>query len=70
MSDQEQAIFISYAWKGESEEIVNQIDRANRYRKKKSIIDFHGISPFKLEVTRFSKSQFPSQPAVLLLAGK
>ena len=28
MSDYEQAVFISYAWKGESEEIVNQIDRS------------------------------------------
>ena len=28
MSDYEQAVFISYAWKGESEEIVNQIDNA------------------------------------------
>ena len=32
MSDYEQAVFISYAWKGESEEIVNQIDRALQER--------------------------------------
>jgi internalin A len=28
MSDYEQAVFISYAWKGESEEIVDKIDRS------------------------------------------
>lgn len=32
MSDYEQAVFISYAWKGESEEIVNQIDKALQER--------------------------------------
>jgi formylglycine-generating enzyme required for sulfatase activity len=32
MSDHEQAVFISYAWKGESEEIVNQIDRSLQER--------------------------------------
>ena len=28
MEEHEQAVFISYAWNGESEEIVNQIDQA------------------------------------------
>ncbi len=32
MSDYEQAVFISYAWKGESEETVNQIDKALQER--------------------------------------
>ena len=32
MSDYEQAVFISYAWKGESEEIVDQIDRSLQER--------------------------------------
>ncbi len=32
MSDYEQSIFISYAWGGEREEIVNQIDRALQER--------------------------------------
>ena len=32
MSDYEQAVFISYAWKGESEEIVNQIERSLQER--------------------------------------
>jgi internalin A len=39
MSDYEQAVFISYAWKGESEEIVNQIDRALQERGIKIIRD-------------------------------
>ena len=32
MSDYEQAVFVSYAWKGESEEIVNHIDRSLQER--------------------------------------
>jgi formylglycine-generating enzyme required for sulfatase activity len=39
MSDYEQAVFISYAWKGESEEIVDQIDRALQARGIKIIRD-------------------------------
>lgn|GEM_PF-1478575 len=39
MSDYEQAVFISYAWKGESEEIVNQIDQALQARGIKIIRD-------------------------------
>jgi len=32
MQDYEQAVFISYAWGGESEEIVNQLDEALQKR--------------------------------------
>jgi len=32
MADYEQAVFISYAWKGESEEMVNQIERSLQER--------------------------------------
>ena len=39
MSDYEQAVFISYAWKGESEKIVNQIDRSLQERGIKIIRD-------------------------------
>jgi formylglycine-generating enzyme required for sulfatase activity len=39
MYDYEQAVFISYAWKGESEEIVNQIDQALQARGIKIIRD-------------------------------
>jgi formylglycine-generating enzyme required for sulfatase activity len=39
MSDYEQAVFISYAWKGESEEIVNEIDRSLQERGIKIIRD-------------------------------
>src|SRR5512145_333495 len=39
MAEYEQAVFISYAWKGESEEIVNQIDRALHSRGIKIIRD-------------------------------
>jgi len=39
MSDYEQSIFISYAWGGEREEIVNQIDQALQQRGIKIIRD-------------------------------
>jgi len=39
MSDYEQAVFISYAWGGEREEVVNQIDQALRARGIKIIRD-------------------------------
>ncbi|HSK67164.1 MAG TPA: toll/interleukin-1 receptor domain-containing protein [Anaerolineales bacterium] len=39
MSDYEQAVFISYAWGGEREEIVNQIDNALQERAIKIIRD-------------------------------
>jgi hypothetical protein len=39
MSDYEQAVFISYAWGGEREEIVNQIDKALQERGLKIIRD-------------------------------
>jgi hypothetical protein len=39
MSDYEQAVFISYAWNGESEEIVNQIDRSLQERGIKIVRD-------------------------------
>ncbi|MCI0552232.1 MAG: toll/interleukin-1 receptor domain-containing protein, partial [Anaerolineae bacterium] len=32
MADYEQAVFISYAWNGESEEMVNQIERSLQER--------------------------------------
>lgn len=39
MEEHEQAVFISYAWGGESEEIVNQIDQALQQRGLKIIRD-------------------------------
>lgn len=39
MSDDEQAVFISYAWGGEREEIVNQIDQTLQQRGVKIIRD-------------------------------
>src|SRR5262245_11368494 len=39
MSDYEQAVFISYAWGGEREEIVNQIDQTLQNRGVKIIRD-------------------------------
>src|SRR5688572_4207170 len=39
MQEYEQSVFISYAWGGESEEIVNQIDQALQQRGLKIIRD-------------------------------
>ena len=39
MQGYEQSVFISYAWGGESEEIVNQIDQTLQQRGLKIILD-------------------------------
>src|ERR1700752_70864 len=39
MSDYEQAVFISYAWGGESEEMVNKIDKSLKARGIKIVRD-------------------------------
>ncbi len=52
MSDYEQAVFISYAWKGESEEIVNQIDRSLQERGIKIIRDKRDL-PYKGSISEF-----------------
>lgn len=52
MSDYKQAVFISYAWRGESEEIVNQIDRSLQERGIKIIRDKRDL-PYKGSITEF-----------------
>lgn len=52
MSDYEQAVFISYAWKGESEEIVNQIDRALQERDIRIIRDKRDLG-YKGSISEF-----------------
>lgn len=52
MSDYEQAIFISYAWKGESEEIVNQIDGSLQERGLKIIRDKRDLG-YKGSISEF-----------------
>jgi formylglycine-generating enzyme required for sulfatase activity len=52
MSDYEQAVFISYAWKGESEEIVNQIDRSLQERGIKIIRDKRDLG-YKGSISEF-----------------
>jgi hypothetical protein len=52
MSDYEQAVFISYAWGGEREEIVNQIDKALQERGIKIIRDKHDLG-YKGSISEF-----------------
>ena len=52
MSDYEQAVFISYAWGGEREEIVNQIDEALKKRNIKIIRDKRDLG-YKGSISEF-----------------
>jgi hypothetical protein len=52
MSEYEQAVFISYAWGGEREEIVNQIDRALQQRGLKIIRDKRDLG-YKGSISEF-----------------
>jgi hypothetical protein len=52
MSDFEQAVFISYAWGGESEELVNQIDRSLQERGIKIIRDKRDLG-YKGSISEF-----------------
>jgi internalin A len=52
MADYEQAVFISYAWKGESEEIVNQMDRSLQERGIKIIRDKRDLG-YKGSISEF-----------------
>ncbi len=52
MSEFEQAVFISYAWKGESEEIVNQIDKSLQERGVRIIRDKRDLG-YKGSITQF-----------------
>jgi internalin A len=52
MSEYEQAVFISYAWRGESEEIVNQIDRSLQERGIRIIRDKRDLG-YKGSISEF-----------------
>jgi hypothetical protein len=52
MSEYEQAVFISYAWKGESEEIVNQIDQSLKERGVRIIRDKRDLG-YKGSISEF-----------------
>jgi hypothetical protein len=52
MQDYESAVFISYAWGGDSEEIVNQIDRALQRRGIKAIRDKQKVA-YKDSISQF-----------------
>jgi len=52
MSDYEQAVFISYAWGGEREEVVNQIDQALQKREIKIIRDKRDLG-YKGSISEF-----------------
>jgi hypothetical protein len=52
MSDYEQAVFISYAWGGEREEIVNQLDQALQKRGVKIIRDKRDLD-YKGSISEF-----------------
>ena len=52
MENYEQSVFISYAWKGESEEIVNQIDRALQQRGVKIVRDKRDLG-YKGSISEF-----------------
>ena len=66
MSDSEQAVFISYAWKGESEEIVNQLHRAMQERGIKIIRDKRDLG-YKGSISQFMKRIGDSHCVIVVL---
>ena len=65
----EQSVFISYAWGGESEEIVNQIDQALQQRGLKSIRDIRDIG-YKGSITAFMERIGLSNCVIVVISDK
>lgn len=69
MSDYEQAVFISYAWGGEREEIVNEIDRALQDRGIKIIRDKRDLG-YKGSINAFMERIGRGDCVILVISDK
>lgn len=69
MSDYEQAVFISYAWKGESEELVNQIDQSLQERGIKIIRDKRDLG-YKGSIGAFMERIGQGNCVILVISDK
>jgi len=69
MSDYEQAVFISYAWGGEREEIVNQIDQALQKRGIKIIRDKRDLG-YKGSINEFMERIGRGNCVVVVISDK
>src|SRR5690349_18109663 len=69
MSDYEQAVFISYAWGGEREEIVNQIDAALQQRGIKIIRDKRDLG-YKGSISEFMERIGQGNCVIVVISDK
>jgi formylglycine-generating enzyme required for sulfatase activity len=69
MPDYEQAVFISYAWGGEREEIVNQIDRTLHGRGIKIIRDKRDVG-YKGSISKFMERIGQGDCVILVISDK
>jgi internalin A len=69
MSDYEQSVFISYAWKGESEEIVNQIDKALQERGVRIVRDKRDLG-YKGSITEFMERIGRGNCVIVIISDK
>ena len=69
MQEYEQAVFISYAWGGESEEIVNQIDQALQQRGLKIIRDIRDIG-YKGSISAFMERIGQGNCVIVVISDK
>jgi internalin A len=69
MSDYEQAVFISYAWGGEREEVVNQIDQALQSRGVKIIRDKRELG-YKGSINAFMERIGRGDCVILVISDK
>src|ERR1044071_377523 len=69
MEEYEQAVFISYAWGGESEEIVNQIDQALQQRGLKIIRDRRDLG-YKDSISAFMERIGQGNCVIVVISDK
>jgi formylglycine-generating enzyme required for sulfatase activity len=69
MEEYEQAVFISYAWGGESEEIVNQIDQALQQRGLKIIRDKRDLG-YKGSISSFMERIGQGNCVIVVISDK
>ena len=69
MQDYEQAVFISYAWGGEREEIVNQIDQALQSRGLKIIRDKRDLG-YKGSISEFMERIWQGNCVIVVISDK
>ena len=69
MEEYKQAVFISYAWGGESEEIVNQLDQALQKRRIKIIRDKRDL-PYKDSISGFMERIGQGNCVIVVISDK